>query len=190
MSSEEGRLARWARRKAEARKQRGGAAPVLEKDAGEKPLPGNPGDQPLAEATPAEAVPEGLDLPDIESLTAESDFSPFMKDGVPAALRRLALRKLWSSDPMFNIIDEMVEYGEDYTNAAMIVEGMKSAWEPGRGYGLDEKKPAESDETGTTKSDESGEEDIGKAEDEETGRERKECLDTPVEESEGDPELG
>ena len=136
MSSEDkGRLARWAQRKAAARQRRGGAAPAIAEESAA--LPATAEEPPVeAKAEPEQAgqpAPEH-DLPDIESLGAGSDFSVFMKDGVPAELRRLALRKLWASDPVFKVIDEMVEYGEDYTDAAMVVEGMKSAWEPGRGY--------------------------------------------------------
>jgi len=149
MNSEgKGRLARWAERKA-AVKRRGGAAPVIPEEPAD--VPATRAEQPEeAEATPPDKDPRGGDaeLPDVESLDAESDFTVFMKDGVPAELRRLALRKLWTSDPMFNVIDEMVEYGEDYTNAATVVAGMKSAWEAGRGY-LDRKTTGEkgADET-------------------------------------------
>jgi len=128
-------LARWARRKAEVRQRSGGAAPAIPDEPVEVPAKRaeTPDDAPVAPQ--GEARPPGTsDLPDVESLGADSDFAAFMKDGVPAALRRLALRKLWASDPTFNVIDEMVEYGEDYTDAATVVAGMKSAWEAGRGY--------------------------------------------------------
>ena len=136
MSSEEkSRFSRWAERKAAARQRRGSAAPAIAEAPDAVPVPAAPPAED-AETGPGEAGPPAPDcnLPDIDSLGAGSDFSAFVKDGVPAALRRLALRKLWASDPAFNVIDEMVEYGEDYTNAATVVEGMKSAWEAGRGY--------------------------------------------------------
>jgi len=138
MSSDESGLSRWARRKAEARQRGGGAAPAVETEQGNVPVQSESREPPTGHEVTAESQVADLDLPDIESLTADSDFTVFMKDGVPPALRRLALRKLWASDPVFNVIDEMVEYGGDYTNAAMIVEGMKSAWSPGRGYARDE----------------------------------------------------
>src|SRR5690348_15705288 len=59
-----------------------------------------------AEATPAPAEPaaeeEPFDLsllPDLESLTPETDISLFMQKGVPDELRNLALRKMWALDP-------------------------------------------------------------------------------------------
>ena len=66
------------------------------------------------QATAAPANPPS-DLPDIGSLTAESDFSLFMAQGVPAELRRRALRKLWSLDPQFLAADGLGDYVEDYT---------------------------------------------------------------------------
>lgn len=137
MSSDDGGLRRWARRKAEAKRSRGGAAPAVKEEDG-KPGESIETGQPPARAEPAEAAGANPDLPDIESLTAESDFTVFMKEGVPSALRSLALRKLWASDPLFNVIDQMVEYGEDYTKAGLAVEGLKSAWRPGKGYAREE----------------------------------------------------
>lgn len=192
MSSDETRLGRWARRKAEARKQRGGAAPVVDKEPVEAQPLRESNEALPSENAPGEKLPEGLDLPDIDSLDADSDFSAFMKDGVPSALRRLALRKLWASDPMFNIVDEMVEYGEDYTNAAMIVEGMKSAWEPGRGYARDEETPvaagdAETDASGADMAETSA---MGEADVEQVEVNREASTDVVEGESDDDPELG
>ena len=60
---------------------------------------------------PAEPAPE---LPPIDSLTRDSDFTLFLRPGVPEELRKQALRKLWSSDPVFANLDGLVEYGEDF----------------------------------------------------------------------------
>jgi hypothetical protein len=38
-------------------------------------------------------------LPDVETITAESDISLFFKKGVPDALKNAALRKIWTADP-------------------------------------------------------------------------------------------
>lgn len=54
------------------------------------------------------------DMPDIESLNEDSDFSGFMSAGVSDELRNLALRKLFKA-PVFNIRDGLDEYDEDYT---------------------------------------------------------------------------
>jgi hypothetical protein len=88
MSDEEGFLARWSRRKRSAalktreRGERDGAAPT---------------------GTPAAATePPFVDpaaLPPIESIGAETDVRAFLAAGVPAELKRAALRKAWSADP-------------------------------------------------------------------------------------------
>jgi hypothetical protein len=39
---------------------------------------------------------------DLDVLTATSDFTIFMEPGVPDDVRVRALRKLWTSDPIFN----------------------------------------------------------------------------------------
>ncbi len=60
------------------------------------------------------AIADEMKLPDINTLKEESDFSVFMSDGVPDKLRRLALRKLWASNPLFGIRDGLNDYDEDF----------------------------------------------------------------------------
>jgi hypothetical protein len=55
------------------------------------------------------------DMPDIESMTADSDYTDFLSPGVSEELRRLALRKLFRSE-VFNIRDGLDEYDGDYTH--------------------------------------------------------------------------
>jgi len=55
------------------------------------------------------------DMPDLESMTADSDYTDFLSPGVSEELRRLALRKLFSSE-VFNIRDGLDEYDGDYTH--------------------------------------------------------------------------
>jgi hypothetical protein len=93
-------LQRWARRKAE---QRDPATPEA------APTPAEEGRQ----ATATEAVAADQ-LPAIDDLTAESDFTAFLKEGVPEELKRLALRKLWRTDPVFANLDGLLEYGDDF----------------------------------------------------------------------------
>lgn len=59
---------------------------------------------------------KSIELPSIDSLTADSDFSVFMQSGVPAGLRIQALRKLWASDPALNEGDDLSDYGDDYSS--------------------------------------------------------------------------
>ncbi len=53
------------------------------------------------------------ELPAIETLTAESDFTAFMQPKVPDALKRQALKKLFA-DPHFNTMDGLDVYIDDY----------------------------------------------------------------------------
>ncbi len=72
-------------------------------------------------------------LPAVESLEKDSDFSVFMHEKVPDALRRRALRRLWRVDPVFAHLDGMNDYDEDYTDAALVVEGLKTVYQVGKG---------------------------------------------------------
>jgi hypothetical protein len=105
-------LARWSQRKHEARRQGTETAEAdadLPQDAAERDTTG-------ANEPPARELTDA-DMPPLDSLTGDSDFSPFMSPGVSDGLRRLALRKLFSQ-PDFNITDGLNDYDEDYTQFA------------------------------------------------------------------------
>ena len=70
---------------------------------------------------------EELGLPDPESLSEGDDFSAFMSSAVPTRLRNRALRRLWATNPVLANIDGLVEYGEDYTDAATVIENAAKA---------------------------------------------------------------
>jgi hypothetical protein len=103
-------LERWSRRKREARE---GIDEEVEVEAAAEPAQDEP--------APAEAAPGGTpalpELPDIDSLGEDSDYSAFMAPGVDGSLRRKALRKLFSS-PKFNVCDGLDDYCEDFTQWA------------------------------------------------------------------------
>ena len=63
--------------------------------------------------------PEPPALPPVESLTSESDFRGFMHPKVGDALRRVALKKLFS-DPHFNVEDPYEAYSGDWTGGEPI----------------------------------------------------------------------
>jgi hypothetical protein len=119
---QEGFLARWSRLK--ARSVRGEELPdpearAAEDEVGEAAEAAD--DRPVeaeeavavsdseTAATDADALPE---LPSLDSLGADSDYSAFMREGVPADLRQKALRKLFQS-PQFNIRDGLDDYDWD-----------------------------------------------------------------------------
>ncbi len=101
-------LSRWSRRKFEAEQQPASVEQALPAEAAARL------DEPALEEVEAPPLTDA-DMPDIDSLTEESDFSGFMSAGVSDELRNLALRKLFRA-PVFNIRDGLDEYDEDYTS--------------------------------------------------------------------------
>ena len=99
-------LTRWSRRKQEARAQPQPRAP---EPADAKPMP---------------------QLPPVDTLAFESDYKGFMDTRVDEALRRIALKKLFS-DPRFNITDGLDDYAENYAAledlSAAVVEQLQHA---------------------------------------------------------------
>lgn len=85
-------------------------------------------DQEIAEdfelSTEESVIAEKLNLPEIDTLEKESDFKPFLSDDVPERLRRLALRKLWASNPLFGFRDGLNDYDEDFTVVSDYVHNM------------------------------------------------------------------
>ena len=110
MSGNEGEsvLSRWSRRKHETTQESLNIEQASAPEVGASPL------EPVAEEIEAPPLTDA-DMPDIETLTEESDFSGFMSSGVSDELRNLALRKLFRA-PVFNIRDGLDEYDEDYTS--------------------------------------------------------------------------
>lgn len=113
----------------------------------------------------AEVLAE-LGLPDPDALAPGDDFRVFMAKAVPARIRNRALRRLWLSNPVLSGLDELVDYGEDYTDAAVVVENLQTAYQVGRGWaaqtgetagGGPEAEVAAADETGAVPAGDRGE---------------------------------
>ena len=71
-------------------------------------------------ATPApKAEDDAIDpstLPPLESLGPDSDYTVFLRKGVPEVLRLAALRKAWASDPFIrDFRSPAIDYGWDFT---------------------------------------------------------------------------
>lgn len=65
-------------------------------------------------------------LPPIESLGSSSDYSMFMRQGVPEELRMKALRRMWMTDPVLAGAEVLDMYAWDYTG----VDGHKPLVRP------------------------------------------------------------
>lgn len=86
----------------------------------------------LEEKTDAEVLAE-LDLPDPDTLGMGDDFTAFMGKAVPDRIRRRALRTLWRSNPVLANVDMLVDYGDDFTDSATVIENMQTAYQVGKG---------------------------------------------------------
>jgi hypothetical protein len=84
-------------------------------------------------------------LPPVDKLTPESDFTGFMHPKVEDALRRVALKKLFS-DPRFNVPDPYEAYSGDWTGGEPIPEEMLAALNQAKRLIFDEKKKEEAKE--------------------------------------------
>ncbi|MAB00985.1 MAG: hypothetical protein CMN86_22165 [Stappia sp.] len=134
-----GFLGRWSRLKQEAAHGR----PAVDTSD----VPAETGQETPADEAPAEEAArvgvenqEAAEAIDIDSLEFSSDYSAFLKQGVSRELKRRALRKLWTSDPVLACVDGLNDYDEDFRNVEVLSEGFRSSWQVGRGFGwMDEK---------------------------------------------------
>ena len=116
----EGPLRRWARRRREVAREEQALAEARQVGAPDERAK-TPG--PVDEASrPAEAEEKVLtdeDMPPLESLDENSDYSGFLSQGVSEGLRRRALRKLFTS-AVFNVPDGLDDYDDDFTSFAAL----------------------------------------------------------------------
>ncbi|KAF0676950.1 DUF3306 domain-containing protein [Profundibacterium mesophilum] len=84
------------------------------------------------EKTDEEILAE-LNLPLPEEIRPGQDVTAFMSKAVPQRLRQRALRQLWRVNPALANLDNLLEYGEDYTDAATVVENLQTAYQVGKG---------------------------------------------------------
>lgn len=111
---EEGFLSRWSRRKQRAT----GAITELPDDPADAvmPMPASAEHSAAMETTTAaEDLPGDSDMPPVDSLDEDSDYSGFMSPNVSDELRNLALRKLFGSGA-FNQRDGLDDYDDDFTS--------------------------------------------------------------------------
>ncbi len=130
-------LSRWSQRKVEA-KQKHVVDPALAQT--EEDDLSNSEENSSSQLTTEELnllsdeqLLDHLDLPDPDTLKQGDDFTAFMKQVVPARIRNRALRKLWLSNPALANVDMLVDYGDDFTDAATVIPGMTTAYQVGKG---------------------------------------------------------
>lgn len=121
-----GFASRWSRLKQDARN------PVAAQE--NHPETSLPTEAETVEGNSDEEILESLGLPNPDSLKPGDDFAAFMSKAVPARLRSRALRKLWITNPVLANLDELVDYGEDFTDAATVVETLATGYQVGKGW--------------------------------------------------------
>ncbi len=135
---DQGFLQRWSARKMDARAGTDVDAPQI--DDAPAPDPGSgdviadqsdEGDEASAAVAPP---PDTSHLPDVDTLDAESDYTGFLGENVPEDLAKMAMRKLWRSDPVLANIDGLNDYDEDFSMVGMASEVVKTAYQVGKGY--------------------------------------------------------
>lgn len=145
----EGFLRRWSRRKHAARTEEDVPQPSEVESTAH-----------TAMAAAQESVPAPVtdaDLPPVELLHEDSDYSGFLSPQVSEALRRQALRKLFASSK-FQLRDGLDDYDEDYRNFETLrdtvtahlrhrmeveAERLAQATEPDRGGEADDVSPSD-----------------------------------------------
>jgi len=114
------------------------------------PVDGNPAPFDEAERDLSDEELEIVaELPAVDSLTKESDFTPFLADKVPEFIRRRALSVLWRSDPVLANIDGLNDYDEDFNIIDTLIDIAKDTnYRVGKGMVHDD----DEDEDGTDES--------------------------------------
>ena len=88
------------------------------------------------------------DLPPVESLNKDSDFTPFFATNVPDFLKRHAFKVLWASSPFFNFRDGLDDYDENFRLIDKLITAADSDYKAGKGYGLEDEPDEDDDDIG------------------------------------------
>jgi hypothetical protein len=107
--SDEEFLARWSRRKRDA-KAAVDAPPSTEPAEAPNPAPSG------AAENPANAEVDISSLPPIDSIDAATDITAFLRRGIPPELGRAALRRAWASDPAIRDFVGLAENAWDFNH--------------------------------------------------------------------------
>ena len=135
--SDDGFVGRWARRKEAARNET--PEPIKEPDRAEVEALEN------LEAMPEAEALQKLGLPDPDTLSIGDDFKQFLGKSVPHKIKRRAMRRLWTSNPVLANLDGLNDYDEDFTNAATDAVNLVTSYVVGEGF-VPRVKPSETED--------------------------------------------
>lgn len=141
-NSQEGFISRWAKKKANKNskttfvEKNDDDAEKLNLESGIEELNSEQiEDESQYDELNDEELLEKFKLPNPEKVKKEKGLDLFFKDGVPDRLRQIALRRVWKLNPIIRYADaDINDYHEDFTDAATVIEGMKTAYQVGKGY--------------------------------------------------------
>ena len=116
----------WSRRReAVAREAKADEAAIIAAEDAER-------EAALAERTDEELLAEaGMVAP--EALDSPEAVREFLGSALPQRLKTRALRRLWRLNPVLANVDGLVDYGEDFTDSATVIENMQTAYQVGKG---------------------------------------------------------
>ncbi|MGY3574441.1 MULTISPECIES: DUF3306 domain-containing protein [unclassified Bradyrhizobium] len=104
--SEDKFLTRWSRRKQEAKANATPPDPAMRDDMQSPP--------PAVKDDDAEF--DLASLPSIDTITSATDITAFLRKGIPQELRRAALRRAWSADPVIRDFVGLAENAWDFND--------------------------------------------------------------------------
>ncbi len=113
----------WSRRKAAVEAEARADADAL-RDAGAAATVDERSDEEMLEE---------LGLPAPEAMERPEEVQTLLRATVPQRLKTRALRRLWRLNPVLANIDGLVDYGEDFTDAATVIEDLQTLYSVGKG---------------------------------------------------------
>ena len=124
----ESRLSRWSKRKIASTRP----SAIEAGEAGTPPSA--TAEQQARRAAELAANREAAEAVDLDELDSDSDYSVFLKEGVPELLKKRAMSVLWRSNPVLANVDGLVDYDDDFGSPDLLMKTFKSAYQAGRGY--------------------------------------------------------
>ena len=116
----------WSRRKA-----------AVEAEARTTELQARRAEAEAQDAARAERSDEDLlaeaGLPDPELIDTPEMVRDFLRSALPQRLKTRALRKLWTMNPVLANLDGLVDYADDYTDAATCMPNVPTTYQVGKG---------------------------------------------------------
>lgn len=116
----------WSRRRAQVAKAEAAELQAAEVEA-------RVAEDAKLEQRPDEEILADLDLPAPEEMVSTEQVQALLKAAVPQRLKTRALRRMWRLNPVLANVDGLVDYGEDYTDAAVVVENLQTLYKVGKG---------------------------------------------------------